>query len=61
MNTRLASMSTNAKSELDELLLEFADIFPSKLPGLPPKRKVTHSIDTENASPVAQRSYQMSP
>jgi hypothetical protein len=41
---------------------EFSDVFPEKLPGLPPERKVEVSIDTlPGTSPIAQVPYKMAP
>lgn len=48
---------------MQQLLVEFADIFPDKLPpGLPPKRTVDHEIVEEHGSkPTKRPYYRMSP
>lgn len=65
VNTAVASAVENSKNlnskPLEVLLKEYDDIFPEKLPGLPPSRDVTHSIDTGDAKPISQNTYQMSP
>jgi len=57
----LSHIEVKNSPEIEALLKEFRDAFPDELPGLPPHREVTHSIDTGDAKPISQRSYQMSP
>jgi hypothetical protein len=44
------------------LLEEFKDVFPDKLPGLPPIREIDHEIElTPGAVPPKKHIYYMSP
>ena len=49
--------------QISQLLIEFADVFPSKLPeSLPPCREVDHRIDLIPGSmPTASKMYRMAP
>ena len=53
----------DVRMELDNLLREYADLFPERLPkGQPPKRKVEFEIKTEEgAVPPSKPPYRLSP
>jgi len=43
------------------LVLDFVDVFPEELPGLPPERKLEFTIDLKpRMKPIARTSYRMS-
>ena len=42
-------------------LVEFKDVFPEELPGLPPKREIDFTIDLKpSTEPIAKTPYRMS-
>lgn len=43
------------------ILSEYADVFATIHPGLPPERNIGHTINTGDAPPVARPMYRMSP
>ncbi|CAF1509572.1 unnamed protein product, partial [Didymodactylos carnosus] len=50
------------QNQVDDLLKNYKDVFPDKLPGLPPERDVDHEIKiTSDANPQSQQPYRMSP
>ena len=53
-------MPTGAPRDVAKLLAEYADVFPSDLPGLPPEREVDHRIELEpGTTPVCRAPYRL--
>eukprot|EP00253_Pinus_taeda_P018041 PITA_18041 len=59
-------VTLNEKSDSEDFdkhpfLVEFKDVFPEELPGLPPKREIDFTIDLKpNTEPIAKAPYWMS-
>ena len=51
---------SNQKPEIQEIIRRNKKLFPSELPGLPPKRAIDHPIETTSA-PTSTRPYRLSP
>ena len=62
-NSRHAIEGLEGKpDELKRLLLDFVDVFPEKLPELPPVRDIAHTIDIEPGhKPPCRPSYRLAP
>eukprot|EP00158_Paraphelidium_tribonemae_P008304 Partr_v1_DN28545_c0_g2_i1_m73301 putative Retrotransposon protein len=54
-------LSEEGASKVNDLLKEYADVFPDDLPGLPPHREVEHSIELCDDEPVFRQQYRLSP
>ncbi|KAD3642141.1 hypothetical protein E3N88_31365 [Mikania micrantha] len=62
----LASVKVDSKNELSisdhPVVCEFPDVFPEKLPGVPPDREVEFTIDLiPGAEPISKAPYRMAP
>ena len=56
-----ATENETPRLEYFHVLQEFRDVFPDKLPGLPPKRYIDFTIDlVPGAAPVSKTTYRMS-
>lgn len=56
-----ANSKTDIDAELEQILEEFADVFPKKITQLPPKRLVEHHILLKDDEPVYRGCYRLSP
>ena len=60
----VVALNNNGDSEdldKDPFLVEFKDVFPEELPGLPPKMKIDFTIDLKpGTEPIAKAPYCMS-
>ncbi|KAD3640112.1 hypothetical protein E3N88_29335 [Mikania micrantha] len=62
----LASVKVDSENELSisdhPVVCEFPDVFPEKLPGVPPDREVEFTIDlVPGAEPISKAPYRMAP
>ena len=54
--------STEVDPSSVRIVLEFSDVFPEELPGLPPKREMEFSIDLlPGTNPISKATYRMAP
>lgn len=53
--------SQNPPSIIQKVIDSFQSVFPSELPGIPPRRVIEHSIETISNTPIAKCTYRMSP
>jgi hypothetical protein len=61
MKTRVEGVDEALAKELAGIQKEFPEVFPDKLPGLPPRRGVEHRIETEDNEPIYRAQYRLSP
>jgi hypothetical protein len=50
--TEKSEMSIHGKKRLQNILREYENLFPDKMPGLPPKRGFEHEIILQDEKPV---------
>ena len=63
MKRRFGASATGILRKLCEIVDEYCDVFPKKLPkGQPPKREIEHSIETDpEAQPPNRAPYHLGP